>query len=86
MKKHEIICIGNNDVRKVRIKKITYYTDLFDEVAQVVVMNTFAEMVYKLQVKIFGIWITIKQYESLIEEDDEYLWKCAVCDYNRLVE
>lgn len=86
MKKHEIICIGNNDVRKVRVKKITYYTDLFDEVAQVVVMNTFAEMVYKLQVKIFGIWITIKQYESLIEEDDEYLWKCAVCDYNRLVE
>lgn len=86
MKKHEIICIGNNDVRKVRVKKITYYTDLFDEVAQVVVMNTFAEMVYKLQIKIFGIWITIKQYESLIEEDDEYLWKCAVCDYNRLVE
>lgn len=86
MKKHEIICIGNNDVRKVRVKKITYYTNLFDEVAQVVVMNTFAEMVYKLQVKIFGIWITIKQYESLIEEDDEYLWKCAVCDYNRLVE
>lgn len=86
MKKHEIICIGNNDVRKIRVKKITYYTDLFDEVAQVVTMNAFAEMVYKLQVKILGIWITIKQYESLIEEDDEYLWKCAVCDYNRLIE
>lgn len=86
MKKHEIICIGNNDVCKVRVKKITYYTDLFDEVAQVVVMNTFAEMVYKLQVKVFGIWITIKQYESRDEKDDEYLWKCAVCDYNRLVE
>lgn len=86
MKKHEIICIGNNGVRKVRVIKITYHTDLFDEVAQVVTMNVFAEMAYKLQVKIFGIWITIKQYESLIEEDDEYLWKCAVCDYNRLVE
>lgn len=86
MKKHEIICIGNNDVRKVRVKKITYYTDLFDEVAQVAAMNAFAGIVYKLQVKIFGIWITIKQYKSHNEEDDEYLWKCAVCDYNRLVE
>lgn len=86
MKKSEIVCIGNNGVRKIRVKKTTYYMNLLDEVAQVVVMNTFAEMVYKLQVKIFGIWITIKQYESLIEEDDEYLWKCAVCDYNRLIE
>lgn len=86
MKKSEIVCIGSNGVRKVRVIKTTYHTDLFDEVAQVVVMNAFAEMVYKLQVKIFGIWITIKQYKSLIEEDDEYLWKCAVCDYNRLVD
>lgn len=86
MKKHEVICIGNNNIRKIRVKKITYYTDLFDEVAQVVAMNAFAEMVYKLQVKILGIWITIKQYKSRDEKDDEYLWKCAVCDYNRLVD
>lgn len=86
MKKHEIVCIGNNDVRKVRVTKNTYYTDLLDEVAQVVAMNAFAEMVYKLQVKILGIWITIKQYKSCDEEDDEYLWRCAVCDYNRLID
>ena len=86
MKKSEIVCIGNNGVRKIRVKKTTYYMNLLDEVAQVIVMNAFVEMVYKLQVKIFGIWITIKQYESLDEKDDEYLWKCSVCDYNRLVE
>lgn len=86
MKKHEIICVGNNDIRKIRVKKITYYTDLFDEVAQVVAMNAFAEMVYKLQVKILGIWITIKQYKSCNEEDDEYLCRCAVCDFNRLFD
>lgn len=86
MRKHEIICEGNNDIRKVRVKKTTYYMDWFDEAAQVVVTSVFAEMVYKLQVKVFGIWITIKQYKSHDEKDDEYLWKCSVCDYNRLVE
>lgn len=86
MKKSEIVCIGNNGVRKVRVTKITYYTDLLDEVAQTVAINIFAEMVYKLQVKIFGIWIIIKQYKSRNEEDDEYLCRCAVCDFNRLVE
>lgn len=86
MPKKEIICEGNNDVRKTRVTKITYYMDLFDETAQVVFANIFAEIIYKLQVKVFGIWITIKQYKSYNEEDDEYLWKCAVCDYNRLVD
>lgn len=86
MPKKEIICEGNNDVRKTRVTKITYYMDWFDETAQVVFANIVAEIVYKLQVKIFGIWITIKQYKSHDEKDDEYLWKCAVCDYNRLVE
>lgn len=86
MSKKEIICEGNNDVRKTRVTKITYYMDWFDETAKVVFANIVAEIVYKLQVKVFGIWITIKQYESRDEKDDEYLWKCAVCDYNRLVE
>lgn len=86
MKKSEIVCIGNNGVRKVRVTKITYYTDLLDEVAQTVAINIFAEMVYKLQVKIFGIWITIKQYKSRNEEDDEYLCRCAVYDFNRLFD
>lgn len=86
MKKHEIICIGNNDVCKVRVKKTTYYTDLFDEVAQILAMNAFAEVIYKLQVKIFGIWITIKQYKSCDEKYDEYLWRCAICNYNNLVD
>lgn len=86
MPKKEIICEGNNDIRKIRVTKITYYMDWLDETAQVVFANVVAEIVYKLQVKVFGIWITIKQYESRDEKDDEYLWKCAVCDYNRLVE
>lgn len=86
MPKKEIICEGNNDVRKIRVKKTTYYMDLFDETAQVVFANVIAEIVYKLQVKVFGIWITIKQYKSRDEKDDEYLWKCSVCDYNRLFD
>lgn len=86
MPKKEIICEGNNDIRKIRVTKITYNIDWFDEAAQVVFTNIVAEIVYKLQVKIFGFWITIKQYKSYDEKDDEYLWKCSVCNYNRLVE
>ena len=86
MIKSEIICAGNNDIRKVRVKKTTYYADDIDEHQQVVITDVFAEMIYKLQVKIFGIWFTVRQYKSHKEEDDKYLWKCAVCDYNRLVD
>lgn len=86
MPKKEIICEGDNDICKIRVTKTTYYMDLFDETAQVVFANVVAEIVYKLQVKVFGIWITIKQYKSHDEKDDEYLWKCSICDYNRLVE
>ena len=86
MPKKEIICEGSNDVRKTRIIKTTYYMDWFDETAQVVFANIVAEIVYKLQIKIFGIWITIKQYKSRDEKDDEYLCRCAVCDFNRLFD
>ena len=86
MEKHEIICVGNNDIRKFRVKKITYYLDHFDEITKVGVSDVFVEAIYKLQVKIFGIWITIKQYKSCDEKDDEYLWRCAICNYNNLVD
>lgn len=86
MEKHEIICVGSNNVRKFRVKKTIYYMDWLDEAAQIVATDVFAEMIYKLQVKIFGIWITLRQYKSRKEEDDEYLYKCSVCDYNRFVD
>lgn len=86
MEKHEIICVGNNDIRKFRVKKITYYLDHFDEIAKVVVSDVFVEAIYKLQVKIFGIWITLKQYKSHKEEDDKYFYKYFICDYNKLVD
>ena len=86
MEKHEIICVGNNDIRKFRVKKTTYYLDHFDETTKVVVSDVFVEVIYKLQVKIFGIWITLKQYKSHKEEDDKYFYKCFICDYNKFID
>lgn len=86
MEKHEIVCVGNNDIRKFRVKKTTYYLDHFDEIAKVVVSNVFVEVIYKLQVKIFGIWVTLKQHKSHKEEDDKYFYKCFISDYNKFVD
>lgn len=86
MEKHEIICVGSNDIRKFRVKKTTCYMDWLDEAAQLITTNVFAEIIYKIQVKIFGIWFTIRQYKSHKEEDDEYLCKCSVGDYNKLID
>lgn len=86
MRERTIICEGNNSNRKFRVVRDIYYKDEFGYDNQLTYTDEIASVEYKLQVKILYFWITIKTNTSNNFDDDNYLYKVAVSEFNKLVD
>ena len=87
MRERTVICEGKNSNKKFRVVKDIYYQDTLDLVDnKLVFTDVFCEMQYKLQVKILWFWVTIETNKSYKEEDDDYLYRITVCNFDWLVD
>lgn len=86
MRERTVICEGSNINKVFRLVKDLYTCDALDENNNLITTNILAMIKYKLQVKILGFYITIKSYRTHTYDNDIYLYKTAVSDFNRLVD
>lgn len=86
MKDRKIICEGYNSNKLFRAVRDIYYKDEFGYDNQLTCTDEIASIEYKLQVKILCFWVTIKTNTSNNFDDDNYLYKVAISELNKLID